>query len=420
MLEQIRQAGADAAKTAAAPVWSLSDTDLIDCIQLVHRWSQQTAALQLRLVQQAVARGLPEADGFRSAAGWLRSRLLLDPRPARELVEQAEAMRRRPVVEQALVDGMVDLRQAAVIAAAVDPISADIPGLDGVRVAAEAEEALIGMASDFPAYQLRRLGERILTYVAPEVAERVDEERLRNQEKRAQAKRFVTWSLPVDGVVRLSGSLSVEDAAVVNAALQPLCTPIRGDDRTAGQRRADALADICRLALRTADLPDHGGEPPQLALTVPFDPLTRALGVSTLDNGARLSAGAARRLACDAKILPLVMGGAGQVLDAGRTRRLATGPLRRALVARDRGCAHPDCDRPPRWCDSHHLIPWSANGRTCLTNLVLLCPHHHRVIHDPDSGWRVRLADDGLPEFIPPPWTDPAQRPRRNRYHPRT
>jgi hypothetical protein len=344
----------------------------------------------------------------------------MDPRPARELVEQAETVRRRPAVEQALLDGVVDVRQATVIAAAVDPIAEEITGLEGVRIAAEAEETLIDMASEFPAFQLRRLGERILAYVAPEVAERVDETRLRTQEKRAQARRFLTFSLPVDGVVRLSGSLSVEDAAVVNAALQPLCTPIRGDDRTPGQRRADALVDICRLALRTTELPDHGGEPPQLALTVPFDPLTRALGVATLDNGAQLSAEAARRLACDARILPLVMGGAGQVLDAGRSRRLASGPLRRALVARDRGCAHPDCDRPPRWCDAHHLTAWSAGGRTCLTNLVLLCPRHHRVIHDPDSGWRVRLADDGLPEFIPPPWTDPAQRPRRNHYHPRT
>ncbi len=420
MLEQMRQAGADAAKAAAGPVWSLSDTELIDSVQLVHQWSQHVAALQLRLVQQVVDRGLPGAEGFRSAAGWLRSRLLIDPRPARKLVEQAEILRRRPVVAQALLDGVVDVEQATVIAAAVHPIPTEIGGTEGVRIAAEAEKALLDMAPEFPAYQLRRLGERILANVAPEVAERVDEERLRSQDKRAQAKRFVTLSRPVDGMVRLSGSLTVEDAAVINAALEPLCTPIRGDDRTPGQRRADALTDICRLALRTTELPAHGGEPPQLTLTVPFDPLAGTVGAATLDNGARLSAEAARRLACDARILPLVMGGASQVLDAGRSRRLATGPLRRALVARDRGCAFPTCDRPPRWCDGHHLTPWSANGRTCLTNLVLLCPHHHRVIHDPDTGWRVRLADDGLPEFIPPPWTDPAQRPRRNLYHPRT
>jgi hypothetical protein len=93
--------------------------------------------------------------------------------------------------------------------------------------------------------------------------------------------------------------------------------------------------------------------------------------------------------------------------------------LRRALVARDRGCAFPDCDRPPRWCDGHHVRPWSRGGRTDLGNLVLLCGHHHRVVHEPACGWRVCAAADGSPEFIPPRWIDPLQRRRRNLYHPR-
>jgi len=175
---------------------------------------------------------------------------------------------------------------------------------------------------------------------------------------------------------------------------------------------------VCQLALRTRDLPDNGGAPPQLAVTVPFDVLTQQLTTATLDNGERLAPTTARRLACDAQILPIVLGGAGQVLDAGRARRLATGPVRRALVIRDRGCAFPSCDRPPRWCDAHHLQPWSKGGATALNNLVLLCRHHHRTIHD--GNWQVRLDTNGLPEFIPPPWTDPRQAPRRNSYHQRT
>ena len=125
-----------------------------------------------------------------------------------------------------------------------------------------------------------------------------------------------------------------------------------------------------------------------------------------------------RRLACDAQLLPIVLGGAGQVLDAGRARRLATGPLRRALVVRDRGCAFPTCDRPPRWCDGHHVVPWTAGGPTRLDNLVLLCRQHHRLLHHGD--WTVRIAGDGLPEFLPPPVLGEQQHPRRNRYHRRT
>jgi hypothetical protein len=156
-----------------------------------------------------------------------------------------------------------------------------------------------------------------------------------------------------------------------------------------------------------------------VAVTIRFDTRTRQLATAVLDNGRRVSADTARRMACDARLIPVVLGSTGQVLDAGRSRRLASGPLRRALVARDHGCAFPGCDRPPRWCDAHHLWPWSAGGPTSLDNLVLLCRHHHRTLHEPRQGWRIRLGKDQLPQFIPPPWIDLLQRPQRNLYHPR-
>ncbi|HEX5205028.1 MAG TPA: HNH endonuclease, partial [Actinoplanes sp.] len=140
---------------------------------------------------------------------------------------------------------------------------------------------------------------------------------------------------------------------------------------------------------------------------------------ATTDTGQRLSASTARRLACDARILPAVLGSAGQVLDTGRTQRLATGSLRRALHIRDGGCAFPDCDYPPRWTDAHHIVPWTHGGPTNLDNLVLLCRHHHRLIHQTDTAWHIRLGTDQRPEFIPPAHLDPQQRPRRNLYHQR-
>ncbi|WP_370453079.1 HNH endonuclease signature motif containing protein [Micromonospora sp. A202] len=102
----------------------------------------------------------------------------------------------------------------------------------------------------------------------------------------------------------------------------------------------------------------------------------------------------------------------------GRQRRLVSGPLRRALVLRDRGCAFPGCDRPPRWCDAHHIHHWADGGSTSLTNPVLLCAHHHRHVHR--GEWTVRLGGDGRPEFVPPAWLDPDRLPRRNQYHRRT
>jgi uncharacterized protein DUF222/HNH endonuclease len=423
MTAQAQQVTQDVAKLAAVALWPLSDTDLTDMLRTAHRLEQAAATLQARLVHEASARGLPTAHGHRSATGWVRSLLRLDPQPARELTDHATTLARHPDLEQAVLDARLDLRQATVIAATVTALPADLADLDQVgladtaRITEQAQAMLLDMAGQLPAYQLRRAGERILTHVAPHLAEQAEQAALAKQDARNHGRRGVTLSLPVDGLVRLSGLLTTEDAATVHAALDPLCNPIAGDDRSAAHRRADALIDVCRLALRTGELPGDGGEPAQLSLTVGYHPLTRALGTATTDTGARLSPATARRMACDAKILPIVLGGDGQILDAGRTRRLATGPLRRALHIRDQGCAFPGCDRPPRWTDAHHIVAWTGGGPTEVDNLVLLCRRHHRLIHHPTAGWQIRLGADRRPDFIPPPAIDPEQRPRRNLYH---
>ncbi|GAA0459894.1 HNH endonuclease [Paractinoplanes deccanensis] len=415
--------GEEAAKLAAAPVWSLADDELIDVLEAAHQLQQTAAALQARLVHQAETRRLPAKQGHRSTTGWLRSLLRIDPQPARELTEGAAAMGGHPELEEAVLDGQVDLRQAAVISATVTDLPtelADLPLAEAAALTEQAQATMTDMAGRLPAYQLRRVGERILAHIAPHLADRADAAALARQEARAHRRRGLTLSLPVEGMVRISGVLGAEDAATVQAALHPLCAPTPDDDRTAAQRRADALVDVCRLALRTGQLPEDGGEPAQVAVTIPFDSLATALGpAATTDTGERVSAETARRLACDARILPVVLGGAGQVLDVGRARRLATGPLRRALHIRDGGCAFPDCDRPPRWTDAHHIIAWTAGGTTSLDNLVLLCRHHHRAVHHPRTGWQIRHGTDGRPDFIPPPTIDQQQRPRRNLYHPR-
>ena len=145
----------------------------------------------------------------------------------------------------------------------------------------------------------------------------------------------------------------------------------------------------------------------QIVVTTSYDGLTRQLGAGALDTGLHLTPEAVRRLACDASILPAVLGGTGQPLDVGRQRRLITGPLRRALVLRDRGCAFPGCDRP-RWCDAHHIQHW-ADGATPASNAVLLCGHHHRHLHHGD--WAVRLAATATRSSSPRPGSTPTNSP---------
>ena len=119
-------------------------------------------------------------------------------------------------------------------------------------------------------------------------------------------------------------------------------------------------------------------------------------------------------MACDAAIIPAVLGSRGQLLDLGRTTRLVTAKQFLALSLRDRGCTFPGCDRPPAWCQRHHIRDWHHGGHTDLANLTLLCGYHHREFAR--RGWQITMHD-GHPWWTPPQWIDPHQTPIRNHAH---
>ncbi|GAA2759884.1 DUF222 domain-containing protein [Actinopolymorpha rutila] len=128
--------------------------------------------------------------------------------------------------------------------------------------------------------------------------------------------------------------------------------------------------------------------------------------------GEPLSVATIRRMACDANIIPVVLGGNGEILDIGMADRFFTEPQRRALAIRDGShCHFPDCQVPERRCVAHHMNPWDHFGPTNLANGVLLCKTHHTFVHH--KGWTVRMGDHGHPEYIPPEWVDPQQKVRR-------
>lgn len=183
---------------------------------------------------------------------------------------------------------------------------------------------------------------------------------------------------------------------------------------TRAQTLLDGLVAACRVTLSTATLPAAGGHRPQVMVTIDYEDLigaTQRAGYSVFSG--QMSAGSIRRLACDADIIPLVLGSSGQVLDVGRAQRLFPPHLRRALVARDKGCAFPDCSIPASWCEAHHLKPWSRGGVTSIDNGVLLCSRHHHVIHQ--GAWTVE-SRHGVPWFTAPRVLGHPGNARRNRY----
>lgn len=136
-------------------------------------------------------------------------------------------------------------------------------------------------------------------------------------------------------------------------------------------------------------------------------------GTGTMLFTGPITASTVRKIACDADIIPVLLGGRGRVLDIGRASRIFPPHVRKALIARDQGCAFPGCTIPASWCEAHHIDYWSRGGSTGTENGTLLCSHHHHLIHK--EQWAIQMRA-GIPWFTPPPHLDPSRRPRRNHF----
>ena len=214
-------------------------------------------------------------------------------------------------------------------------------------------------------------------------------------------------------MVRIDGDLDPETGEALFASMRAVMDAEArsgGEDtRTPAQRRADALGEICRQWLDRANRPQVAGERPHMTLTVRVETLRElrasAAGVEAdaeaeLDQAGPVPPEVARRLACDASILRIVMAGPSEPLDVGRRTPVVSPALRRGVIARDHHCRFPGCDRPATWCDAHHVVHWADGGDTALGNLVLLCRRHHRLLHE-RAGFRLEM-EDARPVFRRP------------------
>ena len=401
---------------AALPAYAMSNNELRSSLGRLQHIATLVAGATAAIVDEAAGRNLPHEDGAASTVAWLRDLLRISAPDASRLITLGQLIDARTAIADAIGSGTLNPAQAL----AIGHVLGDVPPDDPVIVD-KVEAILIDHATQFEPVILRRLGQRVLAHVSPDRADARLRDKLERDERAAHHRRGFTLSPDGLGGTRISGVLDTEGAAILAAAIEPLTRPVRDetgpDPRTVPARRADALIDVCRIALAAGGLPDNGGTPPQLNVTVDFDALARDLAVGQLDTGAQLSPSATRRLACQAQILPVMLDGRSVPIDLGRARRPFTGATRTAVILRDRGCAVPGCDRPSRWCHIHHIQFWAYGGHTNRDNGVALCRHHHRLIHQ--NEWTVRMGLDRRPEFIPPAHIDHQRRPRRNPYHPR-
>ena len=328
--------------------------------------------------------------GFVSLITWLRRACRLMPGVAMQHAEVARNLRSLPQTTTALVAGEIGFHHAAIIAHSVTEVGPD--------AVARQESTLIEAA--------RNLDPKYLSYVTRRLRHCEDPDGTLAHANDNHDRRYLHLSQTWEGMFVIDGLLDPEGGATLRTALNALeekwCV---GDERNGSQRRADALVELARQRLDAGTLPDVAGQKPHLTITADVSTLTKAKGAPAgdLDWSEPITADTVRRLACDCAWTRVVLGPSSEPIDVGRCTRSTPPALRKALVVRDKGCRFPGCDRPPDWCDGHHLIHWIDGGGTSLENTCLLCRRHHRFVHE--LGWQLKWGAPGEIIAIKPWWT---------------
>jgi hypothetical protein len=392
----------------------LSDADVTTALAAATTLMARVTALTARAAAEADRRRLGDQVGARHTAHWWSRESRLTRGEAARLVQLGRSLASplHAPVAAALACGRIHTDQASVIVRAVDDLPTD---LADASVRARARDILLEKATEHDARALRILGRRILDTVAPEIGE-THEQRVLEQEERAAAAN-ARFLMTDDGHGRCHGrfSLPTLHGELLRTHLYALADPRRhpNPDRSDRPDRPDDEPDpsgpvITPELLGQAlmeyiehypddRLPDSGATNATVTVVMSLDSLLTGLGVATLDSGGRISAGEARRLACDAGLVPAVLGTRSEVLDLGRTSRFFKVPQRRAMGLRDGGCTTEGCGMPPGACHAHHELLCSEGGNSDLDTGRLLCPRHHRVAHD--RRYEVRHLPGGRVAF---------------------
>ncbi|AVP70479.1 HNH endonuclease signature motif containing protein [Prescottella equi] len=381
---------------------------------------EQLEALRAATVAEIDERAVSfDTLGFRSVKQWLAANTLLEVPAAARILALGRMLSRQPEIADAFNAGDISAEHAALIGKFCEtpPRGMPVEALDSCRKVLL--DAASGVAATTTTVRtcISRL-ERI--FESDELPPSEDTER---NEFHA--------SKTLNGRVSVKGDLDAVTGEMLLTALSALTKPRNPVDDpaeklTPARQRADAFAEILRRYLDSGDAPVEGGERPHLSLHVNASDLARSESahewthpnegsdlfgdkdIARMPHMGPLSIATARRLACDCHLTPIVMDD-GVPLNLGRTSRTVSKKQRRALIARDHGCAFPGCGTPPAHCEGHHVKHWADGGPTDLDNLVLLCRYHHQLLHH--SHWGVRIGADRHPWFTPPSTVDPYKKP---------
>lgn len=400
---------------ATGELSQVSDADVLAELRELEVARRRLAVVDSALIGELERRGLAGRLVMGSTAAVLQGLLRLSPAEAKDRVDAARACGSRttltgetllpllPALAAAQADGSVSYEHTGVILSTLRRL----PATAGIEDHQLAEKYLVEAATTLPPREVAAVGRRILAHLHPDgdLASEAEQHRHRS----------FTLHPEADGSYTARGRLTGSCGALLLACLTPRSAPQPSseespDPRTHGQRMHDALQELAGVVVPRTELPDSGA-PAQVILTMTADQLATRQGLAETSFGQLLSVPEALRLADEAAINLLVRDATGGVIAHGRTKRIATRGQTLALIARDGGCTFPGCDKPPEWCQRHHIIAWADGGRTDLDNLTLVCGYHHREFDR--TGWSCRMIE-GQPHWTPPAWIDPTRTPRRN------
>ncbi|GAA4781191.1 HNH endonuclease signature motif containing protein [Actinomycetospora chlora] len=397
---------------------------------------------RLELVAELDRAAVAEVTGDRGTVRLLQAQWNVDHAEAKRLLDEAGDLVARRSLQGERLPARFPCTAAAVAVGAIGPghvvvirrAMARLERVDGLGVEdwVEADRFLAEKARQMSPAGLTALAKALVAHLDPD-GEAPPEGEDRRDELHVVRRR--------DGRLDFKGSLhDPADAEVFLGAIDPLAEKLGPEDtRSLERRRADALKEVVENAdpsstpagddsaagdepepalIPQPRRPEPATKPPArpsgsgrvlLTLTMDHRWLQQAVGHGVLDSGALVHPQSVRRLACDAGIIPMVLGSRSEPLDVGRQQRTAPDAIRRALVVRDGGCAFPGCTRPPQRCHAHHIQSWLDHGDTAVENMCLLCRFHHQLVHH--GHWTITMID-GRPWFTPPDWINPDRQPR--------
>jgi len=337
------------------------------------------------VVNRAKARGDHLVGGSISAASWISRTCAMSVTSAADRLCVGEQLQSLPKIAEALSSGEIGYQSASVLCHLREQLGEKRDLFD--------EEEMLDYGRRFSVFHLR-----LLCRVARHAA---DPDGFFDEAEQNYLRRRFHISLMSDGMFAVDGILDPECGAALKTALESLARR-RGpeDERIHSQRMHDAVSELVHHAMDQGTLPRRHGVRPHINLTTTLEGLKNEVGAppAELELSLPISTRTLQRIACDATISRVLLADS-MVIDVGRATRVNSGPRRRALRVRDRGCRFSGCDRTASWSTPHHIEYWSKGGPNNIANEVLLCHYHHRLVHE--GGWQVVKVGRGF-RFVPP------------------